>query len=85
MHFFSKSVALHFYDDENLDRLNVLLRNQNSWEALEHIEKESGLSDDVWLVHVPFSTQSGLANMFKRSHLRLDSHVYAFFHMESRG
>ena len=68
---------LHFYDDENIDRLNLLLGNQNSLEALAPVGKQNGSSEAIWFVHIPFADKSYLTNLFKRTPLRLDSHVYA--------
>ena len=74
---FSTSKVLHFYDDENIDRLNVLLGNQNSLEALTPVGKQNGSSEAVWLVHIPFADKSDIANIFTTTPLRFDSHVYA--------
>jgi hypothetical protein len=61
------STVLHLYDDENIDRLNILLGNTNSLESLTPIGKQNGSSEAVWLVHVPFADESYLSNIFRRS------------------
>ena len=68
---------MHFYDDEDIDRLNLLLGNQNNLDALSTVEKQNGSSEAVWFVHIPNVDESYLANVFRRTPLRLDSHVYA--------
>ena len=73
------------YDDESIDRLNVLIGKTNSLEALTPIGKQNGSSEAVWLVHVPFADESYLANIFRRTPLRLDSHVYGFFQVDNPG
>ena len=68
---------MHFYDDEDIDRLNLLLGNQNSLNPLTPVEKQNGSSEAVWFVHIPNADESYLSNVFRRTPLRLDSHVYA--------
>lgn len=82
---FRTSTVLHLYDDENIERLNVLIGKQNSLEALAPVGKQNGCSESVWLVHAPYADESSLASMFVRTPLRLDSHVYAFFRKNSPG
>ena len=67
MQHFRTSTVLHMYDDENIDRLNVLLAKQNSLEALAPIGKQNGSSEAVWLVHVPFANESYVADIFTRT------------------
>ena len=74
---FRTSKALHFYDDDNIDRLNLLLGNQNSVEALATVGKQNGSSEAIWFVHIPFADESYIANVFRRTPLRLDSLVFA--------
>ena len=80
--YFRTSKVLHLYDDGNIERLNVLLGKQNSLEALAPVGKLNGSSEAAWLVHVPFGDKSYLANIFRRTPLRLDSHVFAILKAE---
>ena len=75
--FFRKSKTLHFYDDEDIDRLNLLLGKQNSFDGLTPAGKQNGSSEAVWFVYIPNADESYLENVFRRTPLRLDSHVYA--------
>ena len=68
--------VLHVFDDENIDRLNVLLANHNSFEALATIGKQNGSSEAVWLIHVTNANESFLSNIFRNTPLRLDSQTY---------
>ena len=77
--------VLHVYDDMNIDRLNVLLAKQNSLEVLAPIGKQNGSSEALWLVHVPFGNASYIADIFRRTPLRLDSLVYSFFQVDDPG
>ena len=74
---FRRSKTLHLYDDEDIDRLNLLLGNQNGLDALTPVGKQNGSSEAVWFVRIPNADESYLANVFRRTPLRLDSHVYA--------
>ena len=67
---------LHVFDDENIDRLNVLLANHNSFEALATIGKQNSSSEAVWLIHVTNANESFLSNIFRYTPLRLDSQTY---------
>ena len=69
--------VLHVFDDENIDRLNVLLANHNSFEALATIGKQNSSSEAVWLIHVANANESFLSNIFGYTPLRLDSQTYA--------
>ena len=69
--------VLHIFDDENIDRLNVLLANHNSFEALATIGKQNSSSEAVWLIHVTNANESFLSNIFRYTPLRLDSQTYA--------
>ena len=82
---FRTSTVLHLYDDENIDRLNVLLGKQNSHKILAPVGKQNGSSEAVWIVHVPFADEAYLSNIFRRTPLRLDSHVYAFYRVDNSG
>ena len=68
---------MHFYDDEDIDRLNLLLGKQNSFDGLTPAGKQNGSSEAVWFVYIPNADESYLENVFRRTPLRLDSHVYA--------
>ena len=76
-YFYRMDKVLHVFDDENIDRLNVLLANHNSFEALATIGKQNGSSEAVWLIHVTNATESFLLNIFRKTPLRLDSQTYA--------
>lgn len=75
--FFRTSKALHIYDDDNIDRLNLLLGKQNSVEALATVGKQNSSSEAIWFVHIPFADESYVENIFRRTPLRLDSLVFA--------
>ena len=71
-----KLKVLHVFDDKNIDRLNVLLANHNSFEALATIGKKNGSSEAVWLIHVKDANEYLLSNIFRNTPLRLDSQTY---------
>ena len=67
------------FDDEDIGRLNVLRGKQNVIESLAPIENNNSSSEDIWLIHVPFADITYLESIFKRTPLRLDSYVFAFY------
>ena len=75
--FHSTGKILHVYDDDDIDRLNVLLTKQNSFEALAPICKRNSSCESVWLIHVPNVSEPVLKDFFRRTPLRLDSQTYA--------
>ena len=75
---------LHFYHNDDIGQLNVLIGKQNSLETVMHTGKPKDLSEVVWLVQVPFSNKAHLKDIFRRTPLRLDSNVYAVV-KESQG
>ena len=46
-------------------------------EALASVGKQNGSSEAIWFVHIPFADESYIANVFRRTPLRLDSLVFA--------
>ena len=66
-------------DGVDIDKLNVLISRQHNLELLAPIGKSNDSSEDIWLIHVPFAAAANLSNIFRKSPLRLDSHVFAFF------
>ena len=73
------SKILHMFDGEDIDNLNALIARQNTLEALAPVGKQNGSSVDVWLIYMPFADTTYLKNIFRRTPLRLDSQVFAFF------
>ena len=73
---FSTGKILHVYDDDDIDRLNVLLTKHNSFEALAPICKRNSSCESVWLIHVPNAREKALKDFFRRTPLRLDSQTY---------
>ena len=74
---FSTGKVLYVYDDEDVDRLNILLTTHSSFEALAPIGKQNSSGESVWLIHVPDTNKTDLEHLFKRAPLRLDSQTYA--------
>ena len=73
----STGKVLYVYDDEDVDRLNILLTTHSSFEALAPIGKRNSSGESVWLIHVPDANKTALEYLFKRTPLRLDSQTYA--------
>ena len=73
----SMDKVLHVFDDDDIDRMNLLLGKQKSFELNAPIGTQNSSNDAVWLIQMPHADESLLSHIFRRSPLRLDSHVFA--------